>query len=52
MGTVYFIDWSNELDSWIGVLNYSHGVDYWGGFLEWNLNGNKNSILVVTFVSV
>ena len=43
-GPVYFMVWS-------------HGVEYWSGFLEWNLgrklwNGTENLISVIKFVLV
>ena len=31
MGIVYFMGWSQGLESWSG-----HGLPYWCGFLKWN----------------
>ena len=32
--TVYFIEWSHGLESWIGAMEWSIGVDSWSGTLE------------------
>ena len=33
-GTVYSMEWSHGLESWIGAMEWSIGVDSWSGTLE------------------
>ena len=37
IGTVYFMDWT-------GVMDWSHGVDFWSGTLELNFEWNRKLI--------
>ena len=48
VGTVYFMEWSHGLETWIGAMEWSIGVEPWSEILE---RKRFTFILVVNFVS-
>ena len=45
VGTVYFMDWSHELESWNLVMDWSIGVDLWSVALEGNYGVGRKLIV-------